>query len=416
MTQAEFLLPLRRNRSFVLLWSGQSVSLVGSQVTVVALPLVAALSLGAGAWEMGVLAACSRAPYLVFGLPAGVWVDRLPRRRVLMTCVLGQAAVLGLVPAAAGLDVLTLPLLFGVAFAAGALAVFADIASLALVPMVVPRAQLTNGQGALEASASGSQIAGPALSGWLVQALTAPVAILADALSFLVSAVTLSGIRVEERPRDTGAAPSMLRQIAAGGRAVFGPPILRYVTLCTATHIFFFNAFLAVLVLYLARDLGLSPGLLGLTLSAGAVGGLLGSVLASRIGRRFGLGPTMTAAITLAGLGSLPIVLADDASGRSIALVVGSQILLWFALQVYNVHQVPVRYALTEESMHGRVNATIRTTVWGTAPIGALAGGAVGDLVGMRAALLVGGIGAALASLWLIATRVSAVRDLPARE
>lgn len=414
MTQTgnEVLVPLRRNRFFLLLWSGQSVSLVGSQVTVVALPLVAALTLGAGAWEMGVLAACGRAPYLVFGLPAGVWVDRLPRRRVLIVCLLGQAAVLSLVPAAAALDVLTLTMLFGVAFAAGALAVFADIAALTLVPMVVQRGQLTSGQGALEASASASQLAGPALSGWFVQALTAPIAILADAVSFLVAAGTVSGVRVTERPRRDENAPSMVRQIIAGARAVFGPRLLRYVTLCTATHVFFFNAYLAVLVLYLARDLAMSPALLGLTLSAGAVGGLIGSVLGARIGRRFGLRKTMATAIVVAGLGSVPIIFAEDAAGLSIVIVVGSQTLLWFALQVYNVHQVPVRYALTDESLHGRVNATIRTAVWGTAPLGALAGGAVGALVGLRAALLFGGIGATMAALWLILTRVTTVRGV----
>lgn len=155
----------------------------------------------------------------------------------------------------------------------------------------------------------------------------------------------------------------------------------------------------------------MSAGLLGLVLSAGAFGGLAGSVLAERIGRRMGLGRTMTSAIVVSGFGSVPIVFAEDSSGRSIAIVV-SQVVLWFALQIYNVHQVPVRYALTEQSVHGRVNATIRTTVWGTAPLGALVGGAIGALVGLRGALVVGGVGAALASLWLVLTGVVVVRNL----
>ncbi len=414
MTQAgqEFLTPLRRNRSFVLLWTGQSISLTGSQVTTVALPLVAAVSLQASPWEMGVLVASSRAPYLFFGLIAGAWVDRLPRRPVLMACVLGQAAVLGLVPLAALLNALALPLLFGVAFTAGTLAVFADIASLALVPMVVPRPQLTGGQSALETSASASQVVGPSVAGWLVQLLSAPVAVLADSLSFLVSAATLTGVRVEERRRRGTGGPSMLRQITEGGRAVFHPPVLRYVTLCTATHIFFFNAFLAALLLFLPRELGMPAGLIGIVLASGAVGGLVGSIVAQRIGKRFGLGRTMATAIVVTGLGSIPTVFADDSSARSVAIVVASQVLLWFALQIYNVHQVPVRYALTEQSLHGRVNATIRTTVWGTAPLGALVGGAVGELAGLRAALLLGGVGAALAALWLVLSKVRAVRSL----
>ncbi|SDD67255.1 Transmembrane secretion effector [Actinokineospora iranica] len=397
--------PLRRNRSFVLLWAGQSVSLVGSQVTVVALPLVAVVTLGAGAWEMGVLAACGRVPYLLFGLPAGVWVDRLPRKRVLVVCGVGQAVALGVVPAAAVGGVLSLGLLAGVAFVAGVFAVFADIAALALVPLVVPRAQLTAGQGALEVGQSVSQVSGPAVAGWLVQALSAPVAIVADALSFLVSAVTAGGIRVPESAGRAVERDSMARQIAAGARAVFGKRVLRHVTLCTATHIFFYNAFTAVLVLYLVRDLALSPSVLGATLSAGAVGGLAGSAVAARLGARFGSGPTMAAAIVVAGAASCLVVAAGGAVAASVAVVAGSQALMWFAMQVYNVLQVPVRYALTPDHLHGRVNATIRTTVWGLAPLGALAGGLAGDALGVRVSLLGAGIGAAMAALWLVLGR-----------
>jgi MFS family permease len=410
--EAEFLTPLRRNRSFLLLWSGQSVSLIGSQVTVVARPLTAALTLGASPWEMGVLAACSRFPYLLFGLPAGVWVDRLPRRPLLIACAAAQTVTLGLIPAAAALGLLSLPLLLAAAFVAGVLAVFADIAGLALVPMVVPRSQFIGGQSALETSQSISQIAGPALSGWLVQALTAPLAILADALSFLISVGTIACVKVRERPVREPDGSGMARQIAAGARAVFGHRVLRYVTLCTTTHIFFYSAFTAVFVLYLARGLGMAPSVLGLTLSAGALGGLIGSMAAARISRRIGLGRALTMAIIVAGLGSSLAAIAHGSSGVSVIEIAGSQVLMWCALQIYNVLQVPVRYALTPKAMHGRVNATIRTTVWGTASLGALAGGLIGDVTGLRATLIVAGAGASLASLWLILTRVTAVHNL----
>ncbi|MFG1791136.1 MFS transporter [Nocardia sp. NPDC049149] len=398
----------------MLLWSGHSVSLIGSQVTVLALPLVAAITLGASAWEMGVLVACGRAPYLVLGLPAGVWIDRWPRRKVFMVCALGQAVTLAMVPLAGTADLLSLALLAVVAFVAGAFAVFADIATLSLVPMVVPRDQLTSSQGALETSQSVSQIAGPALAGWLVQVLTAPLAILADAVSFLVAAITMGRIRIQEPSAGKEPGAGMIHQIMAGAGAVFGHRVLRYVTLCTTTHILFFNAFTAVFVLYLVRDLGMSPSVVGAALSAGAVGGVIGSIAAARLSARIGMGRTMTGAIVVAGTGSALVVVARDSSVASVALVAGTQVLMWCALQIYNVLQVPVRYAVTPAAMHGRVNATVRTTVWGTAPLGALIGGLAGNLVGLPTTLIVSGVGAALAAVWLIGTRVTRIDNLDA--
>jgi MFS family permease len=383
--------PLGRNRSFLVWWAGQSVSLVGSQVTVVAVPLVAALALGAGAWEIGVVTACGRLPYLVFGLPAGVWADRLPRRAVAGVCAVGQAVSLGVVPVAAGLDVLSVGLLAAVAAVAGTFAVFGDIAGLALVPMVVPAGQLTRAQGVVEVGQATAQVAGPALGGWLVGAVTAAGAVLADAASFLVAAVTLLWVRVAERPQ-AGAG------MWAGVRAVFGHRGLRRVTLCTATQVFWFNAFTVVVLLHLVSALGLSAAQAGLTLSVGAVGGLLGALVAARLGERWGRRRTMVAALLVTGAGQA-LVAVDQ-------VVIVAVAVMWFALQVYNVHQVPVRYEVTPAALHGRVNATIRTAVWGTAPAGALVGGLLGDAVGPRATLVLSGLGVATACLWLTRARV----------
>lgn len=394
----------------MLLWSGHSVSLVGSQVTILALPLIAVITLGASAWQMGVLVAYGRAPYLFVGLPAGVWIDRLPRRQVCLVCAIGQALTLSVVPLADAMGLLTFALLSAVAFVTGAFAVFADIAMLSLVPMVVPRGRLTTGQAAMEASQSVSQVAGPALAGWLVQLLTAPLAVLADALSFVIAASAMARIRIAEQPRHEADRSSMWRQIMSGAGAVFGHRVLRYVTLCTTTHILFFNAFTAVFVLYLVHDLELTPSTVGAVLAAGAVGGLGGTMVAARLSAYIGLGRTMAAAIVVAGLSSALVVVARSVS--SVVVVAGAQVLMWFTLQIYNVVQVPVRYALTPEIMHGRVNATIRTTVWGMAPLGALLGGTAGNLVGLRTTLVVSGVGAALASCWLIAARITRIRDL----
>lgn len=372
---------LRRDRAFLLLWSGQSISLAGSQVTALALPLVAALTLSATAWDMGLLAACARAPYLVLGLPAGAWVDRLPRRPLLVTCALGQAAALSVVPLADVTGTLSVPLLCAVAFTAGAFAVFGDIGTLALVPLVVPPDRLTRAQGAFETSQSTAQIAGPAVAGWLVATFSAPVALLADALSFLVSAATLAGIRVRDTVDRGGG-------VLTGVRLVFGQRLLRRVTLCTAAHMFWVSAFLAQLPLHLARE-GLSPGRIGLTLAIGAAGGLVGALVAPRLGER-----AMPVAIAVAGLGAAGVV----AHPLSIAV-------MWLGVQVYHVLQVPIRYRLTPPTLHGRVNAAIRTTVWGTAPLGALVGGVLAEASGLAPALVVSGAGAGLACLWLVVRR-----------
>ncbi|MBB5803997.1 MFS family permease [Saccharothrix ecbatanensis] len=382
--------PLWRNGSFALLWTGHTVSLVGSQVTVIAVPLIAAFTLGAGPWEIGVVTACGRLPYLVFGLPAGVWADRLPRRAVAAACAVGQAVALGVVPVAAAVGVLSVPLLAAVAFVAGAFAVVGDIAGLALVPMVVPREQLTRAQGAVEVGQATAQIAGPALGGWLVGAITAAGALLADAATFLVAALTLVRLRVVgEQPRATGG-------VWDGVRAVFGHHALRRVTLCTATHVFWFNAFTVVVLLYLVSERNLTAAQAGLTLSVGAVGGLVGALVAARLGERWGRRRTMVAAILVTGGGQALVVVEPF-----MAVAV-----MWFALQIYNVHQVPVRYEATPTALHGRVNATIRTAVWGTAPAGALVGGLLGQVVGLGATLVVSGLGAAAACLWLVRARV----------
>jgi len=331
---------------------------------------------------------------------------------VLLVCALGQAFILGLVPAAAWSGLLSLSLLSAVAFLAGVLAVFTDVAGLALLPVVVPRAQLPTAQGAVEVSQSGSQVVGPSIAGWLVQALSAPVAILVDVASFLVAAGALAAMRIHEPVREKSDRVSMWRQIVGGAQAVFTPRILRYVTLCTATHIFFYNAFTAVFLLYLTRELGMAPSVLGTALAVGAVGGLVGSVVGARLGRRLGSSRVMAGSIVLTGVGSGLMVLADDASGMSVVVVTSAQALMWFALQIYNVLQVPVRFAFTPQAIHGAVNATIRTAVWGTAPVGALIGGLLGETIGLRATLLTTGAGAAAASLWLILTHVTAVRDL----
>jgi MFS family permease len=387
------------------LWAGQSVSYLGSQVSLLALPLTAAVVLGAGPVQMGVLTALGRAPYLLFGLPVGVWVDRLPRRRSLVAVNLALAVVLAVVPAGALLGWLSLGLLYVVAFLSGALTVFFDIAYLAYVPVLVPAGQRPGAQGMIEVTQSTGQLAGPAVGGWLVQVLTAPVAVAVDAVSYLVAAVSVGMIADGEPVRAGVGGSGVVSAIRAGLRVVFGQPVLRAVTLATTTLVFWTSATSSVLVLYLLRCLGFAPWVLGVVLSAGAVGGLLGALTAPGLGRRVGMGPVMAAALVVTGVGAaLTPVAGLVPAGAAIVVVVVSQVVTWWGQQVYHVQQVPVRYALTVDEMHGRVNATIRTVVWGTAPLGALLGGFLGHLWGLPAVLVVAAAGTAASAVWILAS------------
>lgn len=250
------------NRSFRRLWAGQSVSHLGSQVSLLALPLTAAVLLDAGAVQMGILTALSRAPYLLLGLLVGVWVDRLPRRRSLVAVNLALAVVLAGVPVGALLGWLSLGLLYVVTVMTGALTVFFDIAYLAYVPLLVPSGQRPDAQGMIEVTQSTGQLAGPALGGWLVQTLTAPVAVAMDAVSYLFAAATVAMIP-DRGPGPAGtAATGVVAAIRAGVRVVFGQPVLRAVTLATTTMVFWTSATTATLVLYLLRDLRFAPWVL----------------------------------------------------------------------------------------------------------------------------------------------------------
>ncbi|MEV0327332.1 MFS transporter [Micromonospora echinospora] len=399
-----------RDPDFRRLWAGQGVSYLGSQVSVVALPLTAAAVLHAGPLHMGVLAALSRAPYLLLGLVVGVWVDRLPRRPALVAVNLALAVVLAVVPAGALLGWLGLPQLYAVTFVAGSFAVFLDVAHLAYVPTLVPAHRRTGAQSLVEVTQSTGQLGGPALAGWLVQVLTAPVAVAVDALSHLVAAGSVLAIR-HRAPRPAGPAPGLLTAVRAGLRVVFGEPVLRAVTLATATLVFWASGSSALLVLHLLRERNLAPWLLGVTLGAAAVGGLLGAVVAAPLGRRLGSGPTMAYALLVGGLGAGLTPMAEWVPGwAAFTLVLTSQVVTGFGQQVHHVHQVPIRYALTPDHLHGRVNATIRTVVWGSAPVGALLAGWLAQHWGTTPVLALGAVGMATAAAWIVGSPARRVR------
>jgi MFS family permease len=403
--------PLWRDRRFGALWAGQSVSLLGSRVTAFALPLVAALSLGASAGEMGLLTAAELAPSLALGLVAGVWVDRRPRRPILIAADLGRAALLATIPAAALAGVLRIEQLYAVALLAGTLGLFADVARSSLLPTLVGRERLADANGKLEMSRSVARVAGPGLAGALVELLTAPVAVAADALSFLVSAACLARLRVAERPRPARAGRSLWAEVGEGLRLVRGSPSLRAQVGATALLNFFAGGITAVEILFFTRELGVAPAVLGAVIAASGVAAVVGAIVAARTAARFGLGPTMVGALALFSLAHFPVALATGPPALVTALLVLGIGGIQLAFPVYGVGAAALLQGVTPDHLLGRVTASVRFLLVGPPLLGALVGGALGDALGLRATMLLGAVGQLVPCLWLYLSPVRAMRQ-----
>lgn len=406
-------LPLRRRPEFLRFWAAESVSQLGSQVSLLALPLVAALTLGAEPFEVGVLTAAGTAPALVVGLLAGVWVDRRRRRPILIAADLWRAVLLLAIPIAAVGGFLGMPLLYAVALASGTATVLANVAYVSYLPSLIEREHLVEGNAKLEASRSTAQVVGPGAAGWLVGTAGAPFAIALDAASFLVSAVLLWRIRRPEPPPHPASGERVWRQIGEGLRAVARQPILRPLIASTAMTDFFAFVFFAVYVLYFVRDLGLTPGAIGLVFAVGGVGALVGALLAELARRRFGQGPAIVGAQLLFGLSGMVIPLAALVPTIALEMVVVSEFLQWLTIMIVNVNALSLRQALTPDRLRGRVNATFRFVVGGTHPLGSLLGGVLGGLIGLQWTLVVGEVGMLLAVGWLLRSPLPRLRDAP---
>jgi len=406
-----------RDPDFVRLWTAETISHFGTQISLLALPLVAVTLLNASALEVAALGTIEFLPFILFSLPAGAWVDRLRRRPILIAGDVGRAAALATIPAAYALGVLAIWQLYAVGFVVGTLTVLFDVAYQSYLPSLVDRDQLVDGNGKLETSRTIALTAGPALGGGLIGIVTAPLAILADAASFVLSAVFVSAIRRHEPTPDRhadehGRARGRLRQeVADGLRFVLGNPYLRGIAASTGTANFFSNIAYATFIVYAVRDLRLTPLEIGVTFGLGNVGSIIGALTAERITRPFGVGPTIVGATLLGGPGLLLIALAPREF--AVPFLVAGAFLQGFGVVVYNINQLSFRQAITPTSMQGRMNATMRFIVWGTIPLGTILGGVVATLVGLQAAILVGAVGAFLAVIPLVLTPVRTLRDMP---
>jgi MFS family permease len=411
---------LWRQGDFMKLWTGQTISQFGDEITELAIPLLAIGALGAGPAEFGVLGVVRFLPWIFFTLPAGVWIDRMRRRPVLIGADLLRAVVLVSIPVAFVAGWLTIWQVYVVAFLAGTLEVFFDIAYQSYLPSVVERDELVEGNSKLELSRAASSVAGPTFAGYLIELITAPFAILFDAISYVGAAIFIGLIRrpepaVEAHDPADGKRPSMWQEARAGIGYVFSSPYLRSIAACTGSANLFGNIGGVILIFYLAdlSQLALSPGTIGLIFALGNLGVLLGALTGGRLAKLLGIGPVIIVTAALSGLALVLVPLAPPED--PFWVLVASGIVLGFATVVYNVNQVGLRQAITPDRMLGRMNATMRLIVWGTIPIGAAIGGVLGTLVGPIAALWVAGIGATLAFLPVLFSPVRGLREIPAQ-
>ena len=407
---------LFHHRDFVHLWTAETISQLGSQVSLLALPFVAITLLHATTFEVGALTAVEFAPFLLFGLPAGAIVDRLRRRPVLVFCDVGRAVALASVPIAYAFDVLTYAQLLAVVFTTGTLTVFFDVAYQSILPALVERDQLADGNAKLEISRSAAQLAGPGVGGVLVQWIGAATAVVADAVSFVLSAAFIFGIRAPEPPvaraeETSGRLRSLGGEIKEGLRYVLGHRVLRLIAGSTATANLFGSMSLAVFLLYANRERGYSAGLIGLVFSLSNLGVLVAALSAGRVTRAIRLGPAIATGMGVSAIGLLMIGLAPVS--HALAWFIAAYLLFGFGGTLYNIDQVSLRQAITPDRMQGRMNASMRFMVWGTMPIGSLLGGLLGTVLGLRPTLLVAGVLGMLAIPWLLAKPVRELREIP---
>jgi predicted MFS family arabinose efflux permease len=403
---------LWHNRDFKLLWAGETVSLFGSQISALAIPLTAEGVLRATATEMGILNAVNFLPFLLFGLLAGVWVDRRRRRPVLMLSNIGRALLLLSIPAAAAIGILSMAQLYVVGFGVGVLTLFFDIAYLAHLPSLIDREDLLEGNSRLELSHSLSQVLGSGIAGILIRLLSAPVTIILDAGSFIFSAVCVRAIaKPEPAPTAATTQRNLRREMGEGVRLILGNPILRAIAGCAGMGNLFGSMGTAILILYMRRSLYMDEGLIGLTLSVGGISALLSALTLKRLTQRVGLGNMIILSSLSFGLIWIFAAIATPAFLPGIFI----SAILWSITGVYfNINQVSLRQTITPNHLSARMNATMRFFIWGTMPVGSLLGGVLAERFGFHFVFWVAAVGTTLATGFVYYSPLRNIQVMPA--
>jgi len=446
---------LFRKPDFARLWTAATVSLFGTQVTQIAIPFIAAVLLGASPGEVGLLVTVDFLPFLLFTLPAGVWVDRLSRKRILVAADIGRAIMLASIPIAYALGALTIWQLYLVGFVNGIFTVFFDVADQSYLPTVLEREELVDGNSKLQVSASAAQILGQPFGGGVIALFSAPIAIAVDAVSFVASALLIFTIRRPEASIDAKASsaassassaaetpaeavtlaaetlaadaavstaaaaapapaepkPGMRAEIMSGLRYIFGNRYLRSIAPTTAFSNLFNNIALATFAVFAYRELGLTPALVGLIGGIAGAGVLVGALIAGRVADRFGVGRAIVWPVLIGGVAGLLIPIAP--AGGATPYIAAALFAGGITNVIYNVNQVSLRQAITPQRFLGRMNATMRFLVWGTIPIGSLIGAGLSEVIGVRNTVWVGSVLGLLPFLFVFFSPVRGLAKIP---
>lgn len=404
---------LLRFRPFLWLWGGDAISQLGTQFTQLAIPVIAVTLLSASEWQVGLLTAAETAAFLVVGLPAGAWIDRMLKRRVMILADVVRALALAVIPTLWFAGLLEMWHLIIVGTVIGVATVFFDVAYQSYIPVLVRSEQIGRANSYLETTGQISRIGGPGLAGVLLTIVSAPVLIIVDAVSFLVSAITLSRVRDNETLRPVDERESLPTEIAEGLRFVFRHPILWRITATTATLNLFAMLITTLKVILILREIGLTPAVLGLIFGIGSVGGLLGALATPWLTKRVGEGTAVSLSALAMGVAYVAIPLSGMFPGVAPPLLIVGAFVQSFLVLVYNITQVTMRQRLTPSRLLGRMNASIRFEVWGVNPIGALVAGAVGTAIGIVPTMWIGVVGGILGASWILFSPITRMRVLP---
>ena len=407
MIRKQRLSGLWHNPDFVKLWVGQTISNFGSGITGIALPLTAVLLLSASPVQMGVLGALDGLAVVVFGLLAGVWVDRVRRRPLLIASDLGRALLLGSIPLAALTGMLSLTQLYGVAALVGILTVFFNVADESYLPTLIPQEQLVEANSKLAMSDSLAEMSGPALAGPLVQLLSAPLAIVFDALSFLVSALGVGLIRTSEpQPKPAAQQQSAWRESIEGLRTLRRDSRLRALAISGGLFNFFGNFIGTLYILYIVRELHMSALIVGFLVAAGGVSALVGTFIARRVIRRIGLGFSIGGMLAFYGLTGSLIVFAHGSLWLAATFLFAAQLIGDASVSIYFIAEVSLRQSIIPNDLLGRVNASMQLVTRGALPVSAILAGILGEMIGLRLTIAIGVLGVISAGLWLLLSPV----------
>ena len=402
---------LWKHRDFLNVWGAETISVFGSQFYLLAMPLVAIYALDASEADMGLLFAVEMSPFLLFGLLAGVLADRSERRKIMIICDFGRAFTIAVIPITWYLDILSWPVMFSVAFAAGVFTAFFDIAYQAYLPVLVKKNQLIDANSKLETSRASSQVAGPGIAGTVVEIVSAPIALVADSISFVASAILLLRVKKREIVERLNSHQPVMAEIREGLRIVFSNPTLKGIAGCTSTANLFGSMFFALMILFMTDSLGLTPAWIGAVFMVAAVGAITGAVVSSRFASRIGLGRAIVTSAALSGIPVIALTLAYE--GNALIILMPTMFVNGLLAVIYNVNQISLRQAITPDNMQGKMNATMRFLVWGVFPIGGLIGGYLGETLGIKTTILISGVGILFSVVWLLISGVIRIESIP---